>query len=641
MNVTKQLYQWDTGQKLTECTGIYVDYLIGDEVYRVEITDGTCIIPDELLQTSGRYKVWECMADNTLREFAFKVLPRPIPPNYVFTPTEQLTFEGLVQKETNKFNTNAIEKLNAYNANADNRVAEFNAQTEQIQTDVSELKSDLVPLIDEGFEIEYTSIDLTVYEKKQGYYRYDNAQYQDVTYLEYYDIPVQSGDKYKVIGTNSGLSNILLLLDSSGNKVLAYPNVQDNNAYSHEFVVPYNAVRMILGGVVSTLVLFNGEYKPKGISEIRDSIGELKYSYMDITDEVYENHVNGYINRTTGNITSDSSSISSDFQHVNVGDKFKITGFSRFSTCGYAFYDQYKSFISSGAHDNGNAYQFIDYEIIIPENVAFVRFCNFSTGSYKVKRYQKESIAYTQNDLYSKLEEVNQLCKKSNVLYGKKLVACGDSFTAGDFTGYVDKDGNTGTSSDAYDKTLKMYKTYPWWIAQRNDMTLINEARNGSDFTNVTGSSSPFSLTRYLEVPTDADYITLMFGLNETGLTDEEIGSNTDTTNATLWGAYNIVFEHFMTNMPYAKIGVIIADAWMTERYANAVKQICEYWGVPVLDLKFDTSIPLGIGGRPNGSETAKELRNGVFQVTETNSHPSLKAHEYRSTIIEDWLRHL
>lgn len=140
MNVTKQLYQWDTGQKLTECTGIYVDFLIESEVYRVEITDGTCIIPDELLQTSGRYKVWECMADNTLREFAFKVLPRPVPPNYVFTPTEQLTFEGLVQKETNKFNTNAIEKLNAYNANADNRVAEFNAQTEQIQADVSELK---------------------------------------------------------------------------------------------------------------------------------------------------------------------------------------------------------------------------------------------------------------------------------------------------------------------------------------------------------------------------------------------------------------------------------------------------------------------------------------------------------------------
>ena len=163
MNVTKQLYQWDTGQKLTECTGIYVDFLIESEVYRVEVKDGTCIIPDELLQTSGRYKVWECMADNTLREFAFKVLPRPTPPNYVFTPTEQLTFEGLVQKETNKFNTNAIEKLNAYNANADNRVAEFNAQTGQIQADVSELKSDLdnkstvVKLLGNMFDKHYLS----------------------------------------------------------------------------------------------------------------------------------------------------------------------------------------------------------------------------------------------------------------------------------------------------------------------------------------------------------------------------------------------------------------------------------------------------------------------------------------------------
>lgn len=42
-----------------------------------------------------------------------------------------------------EYNDNATEKLNAYNANADNRVAEFNSQTEQIQTDISELKSDL------------------------------------------------------------------------------------------------------------------------------------------------------------------------------------------------------------------------------------------------------------------------------------------------------------------------------------------------------------------------------------------------------------------------------------------------------------------------------------------------------------------
>lgn len=98
MNTEKRLYQWDTGQKLVGCTGLYVDFPIGDEVYRVETADGMCIIPDELLQTSGSHKVYECMTNNTIRSFGFSVKPRPIPPNYVYTPTEKLTLEGLAQR---------------------------------------------------------------------------------------------------------------------------------------------------------------------------------------------------------------------------------------------------------------------------------------------------------------------------------------------------------------------------------------------------------------------------------------------------------------------------------------------------------------------------------------------------------------
>ena len=98
MNTEKKLYQWDTGQKLAGCTGLYVDFLIDNEVYRVETADGMCIIPDELLQTSGKHKVYECMTNNTIRSFAFSVIPRPMPPDYVFTPTEKLTLEGLAQR---------------------------------------------------------------------------------------------------------------------------------------------------------------------------------------------------------------------------------------------------------------------------------------------------------------------------------------------------------------------------------------------------------------------------------------------------------------------------------------------------------------------------------------------------------------
>lgn len=98
MRTTKKLYQWDTNQKLIDCVGKYVDFPIGDEVYRIEAIDKECIIPDELLQVSGTVKVYECMEYGTVKAFAFYINPRPMPPDYVFTPTQRLTFEGLVKK---------------------------------------------------------------------------------------------------------------------------------------------------------------------------------------------------------------------------------------------------------------------------------------------------------------------------------------------------------------------------------------------------------------------------------------------------------------------------------------------------------------------------------------------------------------
>lgn len=98
MKTNKILYQWDAGQKLTDCKGVFVDFVISGEVYRCDVVNGECIVPDELLQHPGKQTAYECMADNTLQEFVFSVVPRPLPPDYVYTPTEKLTFEGLVQK---------------------------------------------------------------------------------------------------------------------------------------------------------------------------------------------------------------------------------------------------------------------------------------------------------------------------------------------------------------------------------------------------------------------------------------------------------------------------------------------------------------------------------------------------------------
>lgn len=248
--------------------------------------------------------------------------------------------------------------------------------------------------------------------------------------------------------------------------------------------------------------------------------------------------------------------------------------------------------------------------------------------------------------------------QESNPLWGKKYVACGDSFTEGDFSGYVDEDGNTTKSSDAYDTDWKMYKTYPWWIARRNNMTLVNEAKCGSimplskqyiayrddpDNNDETAESyrNPFSLERYKAIPDDADYITIWFGINDASNTN--IGTIDDTTNETFYGAWNVVLEYLITNHPFAKIGIIVTSGSSTT-YREAEREIARKWGIPYLDYMGDDQVPLMLSGKESSQglcNTAKTLRNNAFYVCSTNGHPGLKAHEYQSTFIEAFLRRL
>lgn len=341
-----------------------------------------------------------------------------------------------------------------------------------------------------------------------------------------------------------------------------------------------------------------------------------------------------------GNISSTlANGYHSDYLDISLfEDGFYLKTSFGLHTVGACVYDSNKKFIKivDGTKDesevsvkdlfiSATSFKGTGQEAYI--RVGYFSYYEMNEADFQCYTKESENVAKLLDDMQESIDS------SGNVLLGKKYVACGDSFTEG-----------PGLGDEYYDNELKMWKTYPWWIAKRNHMTLINESKSGSDFTNIEGSSNPFSLERYKQVPKDADYITLMFGLNEITLTDDQIGTKTDSTNTTLWGAYNVVFEYFLTNIPYAKIGVIISDAWMTTKYANTLKEICKYWGIPYLDLKGDDQVPMGIGGRFNNSNInpkAISLRNNAFQVSSENSHPNGKAHEYRSTIIENFLRSL
>lgn len=241
-------------------------------------------------------------------------------------------------------------------------------------------------------------------------------------------------------------------------------------------------------------------------------------------------------------------------------------------------------------------------------------------------------------DIEDALDEPNPADYSGNILYGKKWVACGDSFTE---NGY--------NASDGFDESVYIYqdgrfagryKVYPNIIGLRNNMDIVNKASGGQ----TMGQSSNSFMSVYQTIDADADYITIMLGINDK-LQDIPVGTAEDTANTTFCGCYNIAMEHILENHPFAHIGIMVSHGTNAEIMA-ATRQIAERWGVPYLDYG-SPQVPLmnRYTGR-NVCAKAQEIREKNFCVisdgtTPTNAHPNTAAHEFESTFIEAWLRTL
>ena len=235
------------------------------------------------------------------------------------------------------------------------------------------------------------------------------------------------------------------------------------------------------------------------------------------------------------------------------------------------------------------------------------------------------------------LESLVEDLLRANVLWEKKWVACGDSFTEGDFKGsdeeYVFADG-------LYQGQKKVY---PFFIGRRNHMTVVNEAKCGSTMTDLSTRKDAFSIERYRRIPEDADYITMCFGINDDDRhQNSPIGDINDTSNATFFGAWNTVLEYLVTHFPYTKIGIIVPNG-CTKNYTDAIRAVARKWGIPYLDIPGDYAVPLmnRVSEKEEVCELARKIRYERFSVSATNGHPSARAHEFESTFIEHFLRSL
>lgn len=329
------------------------------------------------------------------------------------------------------------------------------------------------------------------------------------------------------------------------------------------------------------------------------------------------------------------------------GMVFYVTAKTQFGQpCIYLMFDANKKVISYLDTD-GTDYTNERIEITDP-NVRFIRFSSYGKELKVTMTDNFSRIAENEKNIAKNQEAITALSAIRtvvNVLFGKKYAFCGDSYTEANFSTLTDENGLIGKESpEFWDSINNVWKSYAWHICNRNNMKMYADGRSGTRMTivyNEDGSiktEDSFSNTRYLNIPSDTDYCTLMFGLNEI---DVEVGTKDSTDKSTLWGAWNVVLKHLIEHHPFMKIGIIIPDSWEPKAQSDELKKIATWWGIPYLDLKGE-NVPLGIGGRFESlNPEVRKLRDKAFQISDKNAHPNSKAHLYRSTIIENFLRSL
>ena len=262
---------------------------------------------------------------------------------------------------------------------------------------------------------------------------------------------------------------------------------------------------------------------------------------------------------------------------------------------------------------------------------------------------QKMEVAYSPDSFKDSYIIINGVPNQQfgNLLYNKKWCCCGDSFSV---AGYNPEDG---IPQDVYvyqDGPYKgKQKVYGTMIALRNSMNFVNIANGGMTMCNIGGTrTNSFTYNDYYKkIPLDSDYVTIKFGIND-GNFNSPIGTIDDEVVTTFYGAWNVVLKWIRNNLPFTKVGIIVSSGLgktqISDNLAEATRNVAQKWGIPILDEINDKTIPLlHRTNRPGLSSDVYDLLIEKFSVNTAtgNTHPNVKAHEFESTFVEDFLRKL
>lgn len=115
------------------------------------------------------------------------------------------------------------------------------------------------------------------------------------------------------------------------------------------------------------------------------------------------------------------------------------------------------------------------------------------------------------------------------------------------------------------------------------------------------------------------------------------IGTSSDNTNKTWWGAWNIILPYLIEKYPLAKILIILPYSALGDLFTTATKDAAKKWGVSFYDWKDSQLFEYNNGavGTINGIRVDQFRRNNI---TYDGLHPNEKGYRYMYSAIEQRL---
>lgn len=434
-------------------------------------------------------------------------------------------------------------------------------------------------------------------------------------------IPASAGDKFAYKGIGRSLALSVVFYDAQ-KQVLSssqynYPHKYNSvTCPANTFYVRFSSFAPIADDIIFDVYRDNSQ-----LSEVHSELDTIEQKLTSIvpTESIGWLCSNGSMSGTAG-----YHCLVTDFIPCKQGDQFVYRGKARSDAVSAVFYDATKAVISSAQYNSASK----PVTITIASGIEFVKFCSFDNDSYGLvfEVYRVGSAEY--------FDKINS---DKDTLDGKKWVVCGDSFSHGDFTSITEPHIPDGI----YAGQLPVYS---YLIGNRTRCNVNNIAVNGGTLSYVDngGFTKPSTGLLYTTDFSDADYITLYYGINDSHK-NVTIGTIDDVDPTTFYGAWNVALEYLITNYPSAKIGVVVSNGCDTADYPTATEAVCKKWGIPYLDLDGGVGCMtmLRCSSRNHASDALKAIRYDQQKVSGTNGHPNELAHKLESTFIEAWLKSL